>query len=338
MKRKAKNKKKQKNSKNALSYIKSIEKQKKSFTIADHIEKHICDIGIASLGKDGKIRASRALLEGYIPGWHYDSTEQIAYRIEDGSTLRFELVFDKLVFQKEVPEKYLTIQNLQRQTKLYLEEKNMPMFEQAWAKLKKIQPSNREADICSDQGCYQYSLENFNAAMEKFNVANFLNPYHALAYHNRGVFYSKIEKNYEKALENFNISIDINPGDSDTYIERGMTFFNYGKISHAIHDFEKAIILNPSSNNAYLNLGAALSMTGDYQNAIQNLNKAIELKSNDADAYFNRAYAYLHLKYYQQALNDYNKSANLYKQQDKISDFQDSLNRISEIKKIQKFE
>ena len=75
-----------------------------------------------------------------------------------------------------------------------------------------------------------------------------------------------------------------------------------------------------------------------YQSAIQNLNKAIEVNSNDADAYYNRAFAYRQLEYYQKALNDYDKSTHLYKQQGKASDFQDSLKRIDEIKKVQKSE
>lgn len=336
MGRKAKiraNKKKQRSSNKSLNYIKSIGKQKSS-SLLDATNQHLCDIGIAFKGKDGKIRATKALVEGYIPGWQYDFENKIAHRIESEQNLKLILDFDDISKREQIPEKYLTIKNLQCEAKVYLEEKNMSMFKQTLAKIKQLQPYIIEADVYVNQGCRYLDRGHFDEAIKRFNLANWINPYHALAYYNRGNYYS-LMNNYEKTIENFSISLEINPGDSDVYVSRGCIYLKYGEVEEAIQDFNRAITVNPNHCDGYLNLGVTFSQIGNYQSAIQNLNKAIELNSNDADAYYNRAFAYRELEYYQEALNDYEKSAHFYKQYGRASDFQDSLNGINKIKQIQ---
>lgn len=302
---------------------------------SQQLNRLLCNIGVAFEGKDGKLKATQAVVKGCIPGWEYDLKEKTARRTEPEQNLRIVLDFDEKNACEEVSKKYVTINNLQREAKLYLEEKNMSMFEQTWTKLKRLLPQSQEANFYNDRGCdYDFSPENIGEAIKNFNLAIFLNPYHALAYYNKGVYYSRI-KNYQKAIESFDLSIDIEPGNSHAYVERGMAFSKSGGVENAIQDYNRALTLDPNLVEPYLNLGCTFSQTGNYQSAIQNYNIAIKLDNNDADVYYNRAQAYFRLEYYQEALNDYEKSADIYKKQGNFSDLQDALNRIRETKEIQ---
>lgn len=327
------------NCRNKIAELLTIEKnkqknQKVSLKIAEGTNKHLSDIGIQSIGKNGKLQASKALVEGYIPGWKYDFTRKIAHRIGEDQSLIIKLDFNEFNSQK-IPDKYLKIKNLQSKAKQSLESNNVLEFRQIIIELRQLFSTNSLADQCIRQGCIYNSKGYFDEAIAQFNRAVWLNPYDALPYYNLGLSYLLIG-NYKKGIENFNISIEIDPGDPDAYDQRGRTFGQHGQVENAILDFNRAITIDPNHCNAYLNLGALLSSIQKYQEAIQNYNQCIQINSNDADAYYNRALAFCKLKFYEKALNDYEKSAYAYKLQGKYSDYQNSLNKISEIKNILK--
>ncbi|MEH1935938.1 MAG: tetratricopeptide repeat protein [Nostoc sp.] len=304
--------------------------QKDTSTVVDDLIQHLYDIGIAFKAQDGHIKASKALLEGYIPGWTYDFQNKSAYLIGVESALRIQLEIDINNSSAKVPDKYVRLKNLQKEALTSLKEENILRFQKLTLEILKKLPQNAEADTCVNLGSQIPMQGNYQAAITYFNQAIFLNPYQYLAYYNRGVIYSR-NKNYDKGIENFNFSIEIYPGDPDAYDERGLAFLKNGQLQEAIEDFNRAIKINPNHPNAYLNRGGAYSKIENYQSAIQDLNKALEINIHDADAYYNRALAYRKLGYYEEAINDFRKASHIYRETEQLADHEDALNKINEI-------
>lgn len=299
--------------------------------MAEELNQHLYEIGIIEKGSNGEYKATKALIEGRIPGWQYDLQQKIAYMIGQKETgLKIKLDFVPSDSEEENPDRQSIIDDLQRKAMLYLEQGNLPDFKQTVTQLKQLYPNSREADFYTDKGAISSANGDCEAAMKNFNMALWLNPYHALAYYNRGVLYSR-RQDYHRAIEDFTLSINLDPSDSDAYDERGLVYMAIGENQLAIQDFERAIQINPHHANAYLNIGGAYAQMGNHQGAIEAYSKAIMINNRDADAYYSRGRAYSILGAFQEALNDLKKAAELYKQQNKIADYQDVLNKIREM-------
>lgn len=309
--------------------IRANKKNKQSTnTVVDDLRQHLCDIGIAFKAQDGQCKASKALLEGYIPGWRYDLKNKIAYLMGQESGLRIQLEIDDS--DTKVTEKYTKLKTLQQEALIYLKKENMLMFQKVTSELEKVLPKSVDSDTHINFGSKNWMQGNYHGAVTNFNQAIFFNPYQYLAYYNLGVFYSR-NKNYQKAIENFNLSIDIYPGDPDAYNERGLSLARNGQVQEAIEDFNRAIKINPNHPNAYLNRGGTYYQIENYQSAIQDFYKAIKINSHDADAYHNRAEAYRKLEYYEEAINDFRKASQIYRERGQLADHEDAIKKINEI-------
>lgn len=298
--------------------------------MVEELYQHLYEIGIIEKGSNGEHKehkATKALIEGRIPGWQYDLQKKIAYRIGQTTGLTIKLDFVPSDSEGENPDRQSIIDDLQRKAMLYLEQGNMPYFKQTVAQLKQLYPNKIEADFYINQGALGTIKGNYEAAMKNFDMALWCNPYHALAYYNRGVLYSR-RQDYQRAIEDFTLSIKLDPSDSDAYDERGIVYTAMGENQLAIQDFERAIQINPNHANAYLNKGVAYGQMGNHQGAIEAYSKVIMINSRDADAYYNRGRTYRILGAFQEALNDLKKAAELYKQNGKMADYQDALNII----------
>lgn len=301
--------------------------------MVEELDQHLYEIGIIekwSNGEHKEHKATKALIEGRIPGWQYDFQKKIAYMIGQTTGLTIKLDFVPSNSEGENPDRQSIIDDLQRKAMLYLEQGNMPYFKQTVAQLKQLYPNKIEAEFYINQGALGTIKGNYEVAIKNFDMALWCNPYHALAYYNRGVVYSR-RQDYQRAIEDFTLSIKLDPSDSDAYTERGLVYIAMGENQLAIQDFERAIQINPNNANAYLNKGCAYAQMGNHLGALVAYSKVIMINSRDADAYYNRGRTYRILGNSQEALNDLKKAADLYKQNGKMADYQDALNIIREM-------
>ena len=162
----------------------------------------------------------------------------------------------------------------------------------------------------NNRGNAYYRLNQYEKAIEDFNMAIEFNPKYAKAYRNRGNVHFKLNQ-YEKAIEDYKKAMGLNPNLAEAYNNRGLAYHKLNQYEEAIKDYKKAIELDPRGANAYYNRGNAYRGLNQYEEAIKDYKKAIELDPRDANAYYNRGNAYRDLNKHEEAIEDYNKAIEL---------------------------
>jgi tetratricopeptide (TPR) repeat protein len=99
----------------------------------------------------------------------------------------------------------------------------------------------------------------------------------------------------------------------------------------ALADYTQAITLNPHDAAAYYSRGNIRFNLKAYKAARADYTQAITLEPQHAAAYYNRGNARFNLKAYKAARADYQKAADLYQQQGKIADYQDTVNQMNKL-------
>ncbi len=164
-----------------------------------------------------------------------------------------------------------------------------------------------------------YEKNDFEKAIENYNMAIVLNPNFSEAYFNRGLAYYN-KKNYDKAISDYNKSADLDPRNPVIYNNRGDAYYRKQEFENAILDYDRAISLNQKYLKAYYNRGLAYACQQDYEKAIEDFDKVIELNPEFAEAYHIRGLAYDYMQDYTKAIADYDKAIEL------KPDFQEAVN------------
>lgn len=150
------------------------------------------------------------------------------------------------------------------------------------------------------------NTDQFDKAIEDFDMAVSLEPYFSDAFLNRGNAFEKIGK-FDKAIENFDKAIALRPS-YEAYFNRGMTFEQMGLPDKAIGDYDSAIVLNPSRYEAYDAGGRLYGKTGLFGKAIEYFDKYIAINPKQAESYNNRGLSYVYIGRDDRALEDFNKA------------------------------
>ncbi len=169
------------------------------------------------------------------------------------------------------------------------------------------------------RGNNYYEKEDFDKAVENYNMAIVLNPNFSEAYFNRGLAYYN-KKNYDKAVSDYNKSAELDPRNPVIYNNRGDAYYRKQEFENAILDYDKAVSLNPKYLKAYYNRGLAYACQQDYERAIEDFDKVVELNPEFAEAYHIRGLAYDYMQDYDRAITDYDKAVEL------KPDFQEAMN------------
>jgi putative GTP pyrophosphokinase len=103
--------------------------------------------------------------------------------------------------------------------------------------------------IYNHRGLVNFSLSQYETALDDFNKAIELESGDTRVYTNRGLTYRML-KNYERALKDFNKSIELNPLWPDTFYGRSLTYYDLGNINAALEDCDRAIALKPDFKQA----------------------------------------------------------------------------------------
>jgi tetratricopeptide (TPR) repeat protein len=102
-----------------------------------------------------------------------------------------------------------------------------------------------------DLGNKKYEEEDFDKAIENYNISIKLNQKHSDSYFMK----ANAEKNLNlinEALADYNIALHLNPKGDIGYFNRGVLYFENENFNEAKKDFDKAISLNPEYQIYYI--------------------------------------------------------------------------------------
>ena len=173
-----------------------------------------------------------------------------------------------------------------------------------------LSPNPVDARTYYRRGNQFYEKNDFEKAIENYNMAIILNPYFSEAYFNRGLSYYQI-KNFDKSISDYTKSSELDPRNPVIYNNRGDTYYSKQDFEAAIVDYNKALNLNPKYMKAYYNRGLAYACLQDYERAIEDFTKVTELNPTFAEAYHLRGLAYEYINQYDKAIADYDKAIEL---------------------------
>lgn len=118
---------------------------------------------------------------------------------------------------------------------------------------------------------------------------------------------------------------------AEGFFRQGYSKFDRSDYRGAIEDYTQAISRNSNYADAYLERGNAYYSLNDDRAAIRDYTHALRLAPDTAKAYYNRGAAYSNLGDKQRAIEDYKKAAKLYKQQEQIDDYRNTLNELDKL-------
>ncbi len=124
---------------------------------------------------------------------------------------------------------------------------------------------------------FDHSEKTQNEASYYAQKAFRLNPNLADVHFALGYYYGNCEQNFEKAINEYNIVLKVNPNNADTYSKLGGLYSVKGNYQLAIQNMKKASTLDPLSIMLLFNLAETYRIMRDYINADKYYKRAIEL-------------------------------------------------------------
>ncbi len=191
-----------------------------------------------------------------------------------------------------------------------ISEKNQAMSD--YYKILSITPKNSESHLI--RAWVHKELDQNDLALQEFAKAIGTasgNKEKAVAYYDRGRYYSAVLREDSRAAQDFSKAIELDPHEKSYYISRGQAYWGLQKNDLALKDFNRAIELDPKDALGYGTRGAFL-MSDKPESAIDDLSRAIELEPNVFD-YLHRAQTYEgRLGRIDLAIQDYSKIVELF--------------------------
>jgi tetratricopeptide (TPR) repeat protein len=126
----------------------------------------------------------------------------------------------------------------------------------------------------------------YEAAIQDFNQAIYLDPTSSQLYVNRGICYEKMNEP-EKAIADFTKYLQHHSQDELIYNARGLNLVKLNRIEESVSDFSKAIALNPSIPNYWLNRSLSENSLGRKKEAMVDAMQAQQLGMKVDSGYLN---------------------------------------------------
>jgi SpoVK/Ycf46/Vps4 family AAA+-type ATPase len=152
-----------------------------------------------------------------------------------------------------------------------------------------------------------YEKNEYEKAIENYNMAILLNPIFSEAYFNRALSYYQL-KNFDKSIADYTKAAELDPNNPIIYNNRGDAYYRKQDFHNAIKDYDKAISLNPNYLKAFYNRGLSYASLEEYEKAIEDFTKVIDLKPDFAEAYHLRGLAHEYSGNLSKAIEDYQKA------------------------------
>jgi tetratricopeptide (TPR) repeat protein len=195
---------------------------------------------------------------------------------------------------------------------------------------KSIEINPSSYPIYSSRGLIKYTLGDYQNAIYDCDQAIKLESSDYISLTIRGYAYAGL-RNYQRAIADYNEALKIAPYYL-AYHGRGHIRSELEDYEGAILDYDEAAKIEPSDFNIYFHRGNVKRALDNNQGAMTDYDQAIKLNPNDADTYYNRGISQHNLGNNQTAISDYQKAADLYKQQGRIEDYEDTLNQIKKLR------
>ncbi len=97
---------------------------------------------------------------------------------------------------------------------------------------------------------------------------------------NRGIIYASMQ-NYDAAIEDYNIAMALTPKKGEVYVNRGNIYYLGAEYEKAQREYSKALDLKVKAKHvAYTNRGMSLHKLGEKTAAAENYRKALQLSPN----------------------------------------------------------
>ena len=164
-----------------------------------------------------------------------------------------------------------------------------------WIRLFNIGSDNYNAAI---QSSGEDRTNNFNNAVEAFNIAKTIKPDEVLTYKNL-VFCHIGLNNKDMIQTTLNEAMDKNPEDPDLLFEAGKVFLDNKEFDIAIEYLEQGLKIEPASATGASRLADAFYQTGDIDGAIFAYTKAIRSAPKATDLHFNLGVLYGQIQDYE---------------------------------------
>jgi tetratricopeptide (TPR) repeat protein len=168
------------------------------------------------------------------------------------------------------------------------EEKARGWYEKALTRLRQ-EPELRKAvaSLYRDISNKFYDEKKYSESIPPLNRAIELDPYHVIAYNDRGAAYSFLGQD-ERALEDYNRAIELDPNNVRAHTGRGISYLSLKDIEQAKADFDRAVELDPAYiRAAWMRCWAGMSKQRNDRALIEQLEKMAtsDLKPDDLNHY-----------------------------------------------------
>ena len=126
--------------------------------------------------------------------------------------------------------------------------------------------AHKRGDILMARKMYREAIETYQDGIKEA----------AVMYNKIGIAYHHLNQ-YDKALENYNMSLRLNPSYSEAINNIGTVYYAKKNPKRAIKEYERALKIAPNSASIYSNLGTALFARKKYDDAFEAWQQAFQL-------------------------------------------------------------
>ena len=138
------------------------------------------------------------------------------------------------------------------------------------------------------QGLIEFNKNNFEDALEKYDLSIKFNPNYSSTYYNKAMCLVSLNK-LNEAIENLNLTIKLNPTHHLVYFKKGNVLYKMNKKIDAMRCFQTSFELDKTDINAINNKGVCLYDMGEYEKALECYDVALKINPRYEMALKNKA-------------------------------------------------
>ncbi len=165
-----------------------------------------------------------------------------------------------------------------------------------------------------NRGCYWSNMEEHSQAVADFDRALALKPDYSLAYLNKGISLYALNDRVG-AMAQYDSAIRLEPGLFQAHYYRAGVLYEFGRYQDAIRESDVADGLNHGFTPVMLIRGLSNYKLGDFRQADKDFSRCIQSDANDGAAYLNRGLARFGAKDSTGACADWTKALQLGKEE-----------------------
>ncbi len=132
-------------------------------------------------------------------------------------------------------------------------------------------------------------------------ISNRVDPKYKIAWYNKGTS-SYILEQYNEAIDHFDMALAIDPNDKPSWFYRGICYFKIDKFEDSIQSYQRVLEIDPNDKQVWFYKGISFYRLKQYQNSIECFKNALENKPEDSQIWFYKGISYHLLKNYEMAI------------------------------------